>query len=220
MTCLAAGAVFFRCGQVPDTDPDSGISRGYDTTATFFSSTRLMDFDLRNTSRELDSLRRNFVFKKQELNGSSYYHKTWWAQYSIARDAIMAGVDSTGNFFLISNLRGGSTRHAHDGIELSIDGESHVLKSTGLDSVHLVPMLCACTWEVQFYNSPGALLLATKMRDCKKKSIAGKFLGIVDRKFVIGSRDLGGILDCLELSELIRDSIQINSELTLRRQGS
>jgi hypothetical protein len=56
----------------------------------------------------VDSLKEKFRFAEFDFKGRSYYHKIWRNnKYLAQQDMLIAGVDSIGNFFLVSNIRGG-----------------------------------------------------------------------------------------------------------------
>ena len=164
----------------------------------------------------LDSLKEEFIFKQQDLNGRSYYHKNWHGNYYIADDALMAGVDSVGNFFMISNVRGGGTPYENFAVEVHLPDSVYRLDVTGLETSRDIGMelLCACYWEVNFHQGPETDKMGARLFGKRMKYIKGQFLGNKRNKtFGISYRDLPGIQDSYGLSLMIKDSIRIASAL-------
>ncbi len=67
----------------------------------------ILDADTKSPSTKKncnpDSLLQYFDFKKSDFEAPSYYHKTWWDHYFYRAHMLMAGVDSSGNYFLTMN---------------------------------------------------------------------------------------------------------------------
>jgi hypothetical protein len=164
----------------------------------------------------LDSLHDYFDLKSQNLNGRSYYHKNWYGAYSIADDALMSGVDSIGNFFMISNVRGGSEPYNHYGFELHVEDSIYHInhESSYLEMNDPMMLICACAWEVNFYQGEKVDELAKVISKSNDAHIKAKFLGTNRNKpFTIGQRDLAGIKDSYQLSLLIKDSLSFVSKI-------
>jgi hypothetical protein len=57
---------------------------------------------IRTLESEIAELKTHFTYRQHNLPIPSYYHKNWWDRYTIRDNALLAGVDSAGIFFLIA----------------------------------------------------------------------------------------------------------------------
>lgn len=172
--------------------------------------------DLDSLQARIDSLQGQFIFKEQDLSGRSYYHQNWYGNYSIADDALLAGVDSIGNFFMVSNVRGGIGPYENYAVELYFPDSTYRLAVTGMETRKDIGMelICACQWEVHFHQGKETNELGKKLAESKLNYVKGKFLGKArDKKFELMKRDLPAIKSAYRLSEVIKDSLQLTLKI-------
>lgn len=158
---------------------------------------------------ELDHVKENFHFFKSDLSGKSYYHKNWIRQeYTGQENMLLAGVDSAGHFFLISNIRGGyPDGNTHDRIEIQTDSNNYTLTSDtlmGKFRSHQM-LLCACRWEVCVYSGIDALnigeIVSRKMNESIKVSFKTEKQAI--STILLSRKEKENVRDCYTLTNNI-----------------
>lgn len=103
-------------GSLPDGDDRQAAahsSKG--TSASLSNDTIEIHRALQVVDSELSVLKTHFTYRKHNLPVPSYYHRNWWDNYSIHDNALMAGVDSAGQFFLIDSYNCSMGRWPEEG---------------------------------------------------------------------------------------------------------
>lgn len=144
----------------------------------------------------LSKLQKGFDFKQQDLKGRSYYHKNWEGYYYISDEALLAGVDSVGKFFLIANV----WSYAHlntnlDEIQIIIDSSVYSAKKD-VEPLYVnnTDVLCACGFHQACFSNKDALKIAEAIAENPEKKIV--WTGIK----TLTKRDIVGIKESFELS--------------------
>ena len=158
---------------------------------------------------ELESLKQKFAFKKQDLNGRSYYHKNWWGKYFISDETILAGVDSLGNFFLIANVWHYSYLDLKlDSIRIRVDTASFYAAS---DSSYILDgslmVVCACGFHQACFTDSTAQTIGKMIAENPQKDI--RWVGVSKP----GQRDITGIKESFELSEKLQRIFDIEDHI-------
>lgn len=164
-----------------------------------FTKQELIDslvFEKDNLEASLSELQKGFDFKQQDLKGRSYYHKNWEGHYYLSDEALLAGVDSTGKFFLIANV----WSYAHlntnlDEIQIIIDSSVYsAKKDVEPPYVNNTDVLCACGFHQACFSNKDALKIAEAIAENPEKKIV--WTGIK----TLTKRDIVGIKESFELS--------------------
>lgn len=201
--------------------------------------------DLIGVQAHIDSLLPHFAFKQQNLPLSSYYHKNWYERYYVHGNALIAGVDSLGRFFLIDiyNCTAG-TRWEED---------FRVHKSEDCDSARSWMELRLPDTTVRIYREPS---LPAQLWPGRKSPIerdlvistgyfCSDYYPILDNEWLlqrladpnlkaykhyrrcdgrgvgdldhVGRKSREGIADCVKLSNAIQRKALLEAELSLAR---
>lgn len=166
---------------------------------------------LKTLEEDLLELKKPFSFIRNDFQGRSYYHKNWRrSEYNGQEDMLLAGVDSLGHFFLISNLRGGypDEEAIHDRIRIEFDTSVVTLRADTLMGEFQSHqwLMCACRWEVNVYSREEA------------KELAGQVSQAFDRKhkvsFYVGDRFVTRASLSQKEKENIRDAFLLSTKIS------
>jgi len=163
--------------------------------------------ELNTVKDSIEKLKDRFTFIRQDLKGRSYYHKNWWGRYTIADKALLAGIDSMGSLFLISNYEG--EKHIeHNRIKLMIAGQTYYTRLA--DSVTRFPVfhMRPAAFEVNTYDEDtGTCRL---IAENYQQPIRFAFAGARDTiSTSLDARDKAGIRDCYHLSNLLKKKAEL-----------
>jgi hypothetical protein len=190
---------------------------------------------------EMDSLKASFTYQQFNLPVPSYYHKNWWGRYYIHGNALMAGVDSAGIFFLIDSyncslprdheveekgIMGlGSCDSARSRLELRMKDTTVVLRMRpGLPEklwpqrkppIHRDMWIGTGHFCTDYYPLPDNPDLIALLADPGLKQF--KFYRYCNGRGhgdigIAGKRDLAGIQDCARLSLQIKELAQLKAQ--------
>ena len=167
----------------------------------------------------LEALRENFIEKQEDFDWPSYYHKNWFGRYSIKATDLMAGVDSTGRLFMISNYKGGAEGINHTEVQVVI-GQDTLITDPGLDTLsHLMRggpteiVICACILEVRFFYSASDHGILEAISNCGDAPVTVILKGDIDHRYALPERDRSGIRDCWHLARLMREEQRLRRQL-------
>lgn len=151
---------------------------------------------------ELEQLQINFEYKADDFEGRSWYHKKWKYNYYYYDHALLAGVDSLGTFFLLTNMRGGVDMLENEELRILFGGNTYIAKTdTAMPDFESHQMLlCACAWEILMYSGADAEALGKLVSENVKTPMRMVFTGKRKRSFDLGKRDRTGIRDTYLLS--------------------
>ena len=158
---------------------------------------------------EIKLVKKEFDFKQQDFSGRSYYHKNWSGKYYISDQAVLAGVDSTGNFFLIANVWTNSYRTARlDPIQIELAGANYFAESDTLFSfIEPLNVVCACGFHQAYFTNINAHLIGRKISENPFDEIT--WVGIK----TLTKRDKMGIKKSFDLSEKLRAIVDIDNQI-------
>ena len=163
---------------------------------------------------EIELLKKKFDYKQQDFNGRSYYHKNWWGHYYISDQAILAGVDSIGNFFIIANVWTYSYLSTNlDLIQIRIDTTNYFAKSdTSFSFIKPLDIICACGFHQAYFTNIEAQVIGREVSQNQDKQIT--WVGIK----TLTKRDKVGIKETFDLSEKLRHIIDVENQIELINQ--
>lgn len=207
------------CNDVKKGDKTSDEKVKHDTTKLLSQKKDSLLTVQTQIEKQISRLKENFYFVKNDLLGRSYYHKNWKHKaYNGQQNMLIAGVDSIGRFFLVSNVRGGSPdQNIHDRIKINIGSDEYTLISDtlmGPFKSHQT-LLCACRWEVSVYSGQGALKLGKTITQNMNAPIKCMFTtpDKVIRTATLSRKEKENIKDCYKLSKRIHALADIKKEL-------
>ena len=158
---------------------------------------------------ELALLKDEFEFKEQDFSGRSYYHQNWWGAYYISDQALLAAVDSVGNFYLIANVWTLSYSDLNlDPLQITIDSTHYLAHS----SPHFplkepLAVTCACGFHQAYFSDQDAEKLGEAISNNPDKPIT--WVGVK----TLTQRDLEGIKASYELSTKLRRLLEVEEQL-------
>ena len=163
----------------------------------------------------LEPLKENFEYKAEDFEGRSWYHKAWKYKYNYLDHTLISGVDSTGHFFLLSNLRGGADNLFQKELHIKMEDTVYIAQAdTNLGHFRSHDLLlCACTWEIAVHSGEDALRIGKMISENPQKPMRMVFVGEYKRSFSVVKRVRNGIRDCYLLSEGIREIRSLEGEL-------
>lgn len=104
MSLLLAVTLVHGCKQDPiASDSETVVDTTTKKQPPSMPDTAMLHARIVQLDSELTALKTNFKYHQHNLPVASYYHKNWWDSYYIHGNALMAGVDSAGTFFLIDS---------------------------------------------------------------------------------------------------------------------
>lgn len=160
-------------------------------------------------NKELVELKKPFDFKQDDFDGKTYCHKNWWGSYYISDEAILAGVDSSGNFFLIANVWGYSHRNRDlNFLEITVDTTNYKANSdTSMTTWDSQTMMCACGFHQAFFTSEEARLIGREFSENSNNRIKWKGMK------VLTNRNKTGVKDSYDLSEKIKQLAAVERQI-------
>ncbi len=170
---------------------------------------------------ELRELKKKFNFVKNDFDQPSYYHKNLSGnEYYLAYHALIAGVDSSGHFFLVSNYRGGDLDLRHTKIEIEIGTDKFILESDTL-LPEMKPNdwhLSACTQEQGIYSQADAFDLGKRISENTGSKITMTFIGKVKHSITVLKKEKDRVRDCYLIAYKMKQIKAIKAEIDSIRE--
>lgn len=171
-----------------------------------------------NLENEVSELKKKFDFKNQDLNGRSYYHKNWWGNYYISDQALLAGVDSLGNLFLIANVWTSSYQDVNlSNIQIIVDSAKYTAKSdTNFPELkNNIGVICACGFHYSVISGSEASKIGQIISQNVDRKITWVGITTLTKRDKIGIKESFELFEKLQLIFNIENQTEeINQQLT------